>query len=174
MNRDPSVVSFTKVGAEVVAGVVGGFVDALSWRSLVSARAAESPDDRQRGTTTDEDGVSLLSFPTRLRQMALFGLFPLMIILTNSTLLNVRKKHQPGVGMSGLQQGYHPHPHAHPSYAAPQQLHPGYPPQQAQFHWPPAVMGLGGGEPGEKQKAGGNGTGNGNANGWFASSSSSS
>lgn len=36
MNRDPSVVSFTKVGAEVVAGVVGGFVDALSWRSLVS------------------------------------------------------------------------------------------------------------------------------------------
>lgn len=39
MNRDPSVVSFTKVGAEVVAGVVGGFVDALSWRSLVSSRA---------------------------------------------------------------------------------------------------------------------------------------
>jgi hypothetical protein len=36
MDRDPSVVSFTKVGAEVVAGVVGGFVDALSWRSLVS------------------------------------------------------------------------------------------------------------------------------------------
>lgn len=48
MNRDPSVVSFTKVGAEVVAGVVGGFVDALSWRSLVSARAAESSDDPQR------------------------------------------------------------------------------------------------------------------------------
>ncbi|KAH8080784.1 Di-sulfide bridge nucleocytoplasmic transport domain-containing protein [Filobasidium floriforme] len=111
MNRDPSVVSFTKVGAEVVAGVVGGFVDALSWRSL----------------------------------MALFGLFPLMIILTNSTLLNVRKKHQPPAGS-----GY-PHPHQHhpqqtgPSGYAPigqaQQLHPGYVPQQAQFHWPPPVMG---------------------------------
>lgn len=35
MNRDPSVVSFTRVGAEVIAGVVGGFVDTLSWRSLV-------------------------------------------------------------------------------------------------------------------------------------------
>jgi hypothetical protein len=36
MNRDPSIVSFTKVSAEVVAGVLGGFVDTLSWRSLVS------------------------------------------------------------------------------------------------------------------------------------------
>lgn len=38
MNRDPSIVSFTKVSAEVVAGVLGGFVDTLSWRSLVSPR----------------------------------------------------------------------------------------------------------------------------------------
>lgn len=75
--------------------------------------------------------------------MALFGLFPLMIILTNSTLLNVRKKHQPVVGPV-----YHPHPQYAP-------VHPGYPPQQAHFNWPPPPMGLPvqGGENREKGKS---------------------
>lgn len=84
--------------------------------------------------------------------MALFGLFPLMIILTNSTLLNVRKKHQPPPAS-----GYHPHAQqAGPPGYAPigqgQQLHPGYVPQQAQFHWPPPVMGP---APGQGQEKGG-------------------
>lgn len=36
MNRDPTVVGHAKVGAEMFAGVISGFVDELSWKTIVS------------------------------------------------------------------------------------------------------------------------------------------
>lgn len=35
MNRDPSIVGRAKVGAELIAEVINGFVDQISWRTLV-------------------------------------------------------------------------------------------------------------------------------------------
>lgn len=35
MNRDPTVVGHAKVGAEMFAGVISGFVDELSWKTIV-------------------------------------------------------------------------------------------------------------------------------------------
>jgi hypothetical protein len=131
MNRDPSVVSFTKVGAEVVAGVLGGFVDTLSWRSLVRIGKFLIV---QRVT----DGPIIWQF-------SLFGLFPLVVIMTNSTLLSVRKKHQPVPVPHYASAQHYAQPHG--GYL-PQQ--PGFPPQQAQFNWPPPSMGLGPTAPAEK------------------------
>lgn len=37
MNRDPTVVGHAKVGAEMFAGVISGFVDELSWKTIVSS-----------------------------------------------------------------------------------------------------------------------------------------
>ncbi len=37
MNRDPSIVGRAKVGAELIAEVVNGFVEPISWKTLVSA-----------------------------------------------------------------------------------------------------------------------------------------
>lgn len=36
MNRDPTVIGHAKVGAEMFAGVISGFVDELSWKTIVS------------------------------------------------------------------------------------------------------------------------------------------
>ena len=36
MNRDPTVVGRAKVGAELIAEVVNGFVEPISWKTLVS------------------------------------------------------------------------------------------------------------------------------------------
>lgn len=35
MSRDPTVVGHAKVGAEMFAGVISGFVDELSWKTIV-------------------------------------------------------------------------------------------------------------------------------------------
>lgn len=35
MNRDPTVVGRAKVGAELIAEVVNGFVEPISWKTLV-------------------------------------------------------------------------------------------------------------------------------------------
>lgn len=40
MSRDPTVVGHAKVGAEMFAGVISGFVDELSWKTIVSRKAA--------------------------------------------------------------------------------------------------------------------------------------
>jgi hypothetical protein len=36
MNRDPTIVGRAKVGAELIAEVVNGFVEPISWKTLVS------------------------------------------------------------------------------------------------------------------------------------------
>ena len=36
MNRDPTVVGRAKVGAELIAEVINGFVEPISWKTLVS------------------------------------------------------------------------------------------------------------------------------------------
>lgn len=38
MNRDPSLVGRARVGAELVAEVINGFVEPISWKTLVSDR----------------------------------------------------------------------------------------------------------------------------------------
>jgi hypothetical protein len=35
MNRDPTVVGRAKVGAELIAEVINGFVEPISWKTLV-------------------------------------------------------------------------------------------------------------------------------------------
>jgi hypothetical protein len=35
MNRDPTVVGRAKVGAELIAQVINGFVEPISWKTLV-------------------------------------------------------------------------------------------------------------------------------------------
>jgi hypothetical protein len=35
MNRDPTIVGRAKVGAELIAEVVNGFVEPISWKTLV-------------------------------------------------------------------------------------------------------------------------------------------
>jgi hypothetical protein len=35
MNRDPAIVGRAKVGAELIAEVVNGFVEPISWKTLV-------------------------------------------------------------------------------------------------------------------------------------------
>lgn len=42
MNRDPTVVGRAKVGAELIAEVINGFVEPISWKTLVSC----DPDTR--------------------------------------------------------------------------------------------------------------------------------
>ena len=37
MNRDPAIVGRARVGAELIAEVVNGFVEPISWKTLVSA-----------------------------------------------------------------------------------------------------------------------------------------
>lgn len=37
MNRDPSKVGRARVGAELIAEVVNGFVEPISWKTLVRA-----------------------------------------------------------------------------------------------------------------------------------------
>ena len=36
MNRDPTIVGRARVGAEMIAEVVNGFVEPISWKTLVS------------------------------------------------------------------------------------------------------------------------------------------
>lgn len=38
MNRDPTKVGRARVGAELIAEVVNGFVEPISWKTLVRAR----------------------------------------------------------------------------------------------------------------------------------------
>lgn len=38
MNRDPTKVGRAKVGAELIAEVVNGFVEPISWKTLVRLR----------------------------------------------------------------------------------------------------------------------------------------
>lgn len=40
MNRDPTVVGRAKVGAELIAEVVNGFVEPISWKTLVRAQSS--------------------------------------------------------------------------------------------------------------------------------------
>jgi hypothetical protein len=35
MNRDPAIVGRAKVGAELIAEVVNGFIEPISWKALV-------------------------------------------------------------------------------------------------------------------------------------------
>lgn len=43
MNRDPTVVGRAKVGAELIAEVVNGFVEPISWKTLVRLREQYDP-----------------------------------------------------------------------------------------------------------------------------------
>jgi len=40
MNRDPTIVGRAKVGAEMIAEVVNGFVEPISWKTLVRVGTA--------------------------------------------------------------------------------------------------------------------------------------
>jgi hypothetical protein len=42
MNRDPSTVGRARVGAELIAEVVNGFVEPISWKTLVRHTTYES------------------------------------------------------------------------------------------------------------------------------------
>jgi len=42
MNRDPAVVGRAKVSAELVAEVVNGFVEPISWKTLVSIKGLDT------------------------------------------------------------------------------------------------------------------------------------
>lgn len=44
MNRDPTIVGRAKVGAEMIAEVVNGFVEPISWKALVSISSKENDD----------------------------------------------------------------------------------------------------------------------------------
>ena len=56
MNRDPTVVGRAKVGAELIAEVINGFVEPISWKTLVSRPF--DPRDRPHAMTN-----SLFSHP---------------------------------------------------------------------------------------------------------------
>jgi len=43
MNRDPAAVGRAQVGAETFAGVVNGFVDPISWKTMVRLTLPPSP-----------------------------------------------------------------------------------------------------------------------------------
>ena len=45
MNRDPTVVGRAKVGAELIAEVINGFVEPISWKTLVRPFSRD-PDAR--------------------------------------------------------------------------------------------------------------------------------
>lgn len=42
MNRDPLAVGRAQVGAETFAGVVNGFVDPISWKTMVRQRSFQT------------------------------------------------------------------------------------------------------------------------------------
>lgn len=42
MNRDPTTVGRARIGAELIAEVVNGFVEPISWKTLVSVPIAEN------------------------------------------------------------------------------------------------------------------------------------
>ena len=77
MNRDPTMVGRINVMAETFAGVINSFVEAMSWKTMVS-----SPVSTLRVETETNQGFTLatLSF---------------LIILTNSALWNLRQKASP-------------------------------------------------------------------------------
>jgi hypothetical protein len=43
MNRDPTIVGRAKVGAEMIAEVINGFVEPISWKTLVRTRGPGIP-----------------------------------------------------------------------------------------------------------------------------------
>lgn len=43
MNRDPTKVGRARVGAELIAEVVNGFVEPISWKTLVKKNTLSSP-----------------------------------------------------------------------------------------------------------------------------------
>lgn len=82
MNRDPTVVGRAKVGAELIAEVINGFVEPISWKTLVS-RPFYSRDPLSDAALKGNDqfvctlpGVYVVfaGFPDNFRQ---FSPFPL-------------------------------------------------------------------------------------------------
>ena len=53
MNRDPTVVGRAKVGAELIAEVVNGFVEPISWKTLVRAFILHWGLHQNHPTTSD-------------------------------------------------------------------------------------------------------------------------
>ena len=119
MNRDPTVVGHAKVGAEMFAGVISGFVDELSWKTIVSARDAWSrwpvfPDH----------------CPCLSTQFFLLCTMTCLVFITNSALFNLRAKHAQShhVANSHGPSGNH---YSDVGYG------PSRPPQIRDFEWPP-------------------------------------
>jgi hypothetical protein len=49
MNRDPTVVGRAKVGAELIAEVINGFVEPISWKTLVGPIVTLIPGTERNG-----------------------------------------------------------------------------------------------------------------------------
>jgi hypothetical protein len=77
MNRDPTVVGRAKVGAELIAEVINGFVEPISWKTLVSCHPRD-PDAR-------------FQFPSPVQAFTLSSL-AFMTIFVNSLLSLFRSR----------------------------------------------------------------------------------
>lgn len=101
MNRDPTIVGRAKVGAEMIAEVVNGFVEPISWKTLVSG-------DPIRGTAFPRCPFSFADHPA-LRCLQGFTLASLsfLTVFINSLPSLYRSRHHAAPAV--------PPPH-HPSY----------------------------------------------------------
>lgn len=79
MNRNPKVVGVARVGAETLAEVVNGFVETVSWRTMVSATAVFSAPH--------------CDVLTRVPQLFLLAVLFLIISFTNTTITSYRRSH---------------------------------------------------------------------------------
>ena len=66
MNRDPAVVGRAKVGAELIAEVINGFVEPISWKTLVRPTLLEVVEVRLTAGPLTDIHVNLLGFPNGL------------------------------------------------------------------------------------------------------------
>lgn len=121
MNRDPTVVGHAKVGAEMFAGVISGFVDELSWKTIVS--------DALRGM--HETSIQLtLAVPCY--QFFLLCTMTCLVFITNSALFTIRARHAQSHDTQSMTGGHH----------YPEGGYPGArPPQVRDFEWPPVSHG---------------------------------
>lgn len=82
MNRDPTIVGRAKVGAEMIAEVVNGFVEPISWKALVSI-------------SSDEKDLVLLTTWTLFYKAFTLTSLSFLTIFINSLLSLYRTRHHP-------------------------------------------------------------------------------
>ncbi|KAF8330434.1 Di-sulfide bridge nucleocytoplasmic transport domain-containing protein [Cantharellus anzutake] len=116
MHRDPSAVGRARIFAETAAQVVNGFVEEISWKTLVSAK--------------DNATLALFNAISPLKAFTLVSL-GFLILFANSLLSLYRSHHPLGTSTASSRQS---HPYIAPSYQ------PGIlPPVQTQDSWPRAA-----------------------------------